>query len=153
MENTSDDLFAENPENNVITSDTVTANDIGQDLTREGGLDMNKKMDEISPLIASTSSSNPISSDLPVSSASVAEQIDYDQIFLELFLDSGKKEYMNKPRLRVTNVLKNVLQPGEVRIRVVVNQSGNVQSASVLRVGCVLSMAKRYWVRSFVPME
>lgn len=133
VENSSDDLFAGNPENNVITSDTVKANDTGQDPAREGRLDMNNKMAEISPLIASTSSSNPIPSDLPVSSASVTKQIDYDQIFLELFLDSGKKKYMNKPRLRVTNVLRNVLQPGEVRIRVVVNQSGTVQSASVLR--------------------
>jgi TonB family protein len=95
--------------------------------------DLSKKLDEMSPLMASTSVSKPQPRQLPVNSKEVKEKIDYDQIFLELFLDGGKKKYLTKPKLESSRVPRNVWQQGEVRIKVVVDQGGKVESATILR--------------------
>jgi len=87
-------------------------------------------LDEAMPLIASNAPSSQI---LPTSRKIPTQQIDYDQIFLELFLDGGKKEYHSKPKFKITNVLKNVLEPGEIRIRVIVARSGRVDQANILK--------------------
>lgn len=88
---------------------------------------------DATPLIASTGPIQPEVENLPISNTDVAAQIDYDQTFLELFLDGGKKEYDKKPKMKITNVLRNVLRKGEIRVKVIVNKYGGVQSASILR--------------------
>ena len=132
------------------TTDTLSQKQSRPDLPIVDKLNIDDKVEVISPLIASSSSTDLVPGDLSVSNATVAKQIDYDQVFLELFLDGGKKKYLNQPKLRVNNVIRNVYQQGEVRIRVVVDRSGKVDSTSVLRGineildEAVLNTVKRY---------
>jgi len=94
--------------------------------------ELSKDLDKANPLIASNAPSNKVIDNLSASSTA-AEKIDYDQIFLELFLDGGGKEYREKPKLRINSILQNVLEPGEVRVKVVVARSGRVDDASILK--------------------
>ena len=96
-------------------------------------MDLSKKLDEMSPLMASTSPSEIQIRNLPVDSKEVESQIDYTQVFLELFLDGGKKKYLAKPNLNTSRVPRNFWKQGEVRIKVVVDKGGNVENASILR--------------------
>jgi TonB family protein len=93
---------------------------------------INDKLVEANPLIASNSPSRQVFDPSSTPNAA-AQRIDYDQVFLELFLDGGAKHYKEKPKLRISNVLQNVLTPGEIRIRVIVARSGRVDQASVLK--------------------
>jgi TonB family protein len=95
--------------------------------------DLSKKLDEMAPLMASAASPKPIVRQLAVNSKEVKKQIDYDQIFLELFLDGGKKEYVSKPELKSSNIARNVWQKGEIRVKVVVDERGKVDSVTILR--------------------
>ena len=97
-----------------------------------GIAELSKDLDKANPLIASNAPSKKVIDNLSASSAA-AEKVDYDQIFLELFLDGGGKEYREKPRLRINSVLQNVLEPGEIRVKVVVARSGRVDEVSILK--------------------
>jgi len=94
---------------------------------------LSKKLDNMAPLMASTSSLEPIARPLAVNSKEVKEQIDYTQTFLELFLDGGKKKYITKPKLETSQIPRDVWKKGEIRVKVVVDQSGNVENAIILR--------------------
>jgi TonB family protein len=116
------------------SGDDTTSPNISQVLSQELAEmekdDLSPNLDKAMPLIASSSPSSQI---IPTSNKVPAQQIDYDQTFIELFLDGGKKEYKSKPRFKITNVLKNVLEPGEIRIRVIVARSGKVDQATILK--------------------
>ncbi len=101
--------------------------------TEADEFDLSKKLQEAAPLIASNSPYSIIVNDLPVSNAAIAQQIDYDQTFLELFLDGGKKVYLKKPKLKINSVIKSIMQSGEVRVRIIVGKKGDVEQASLLR--------------------
>ena len=125
-------------ESGEIIPDSITQFTEVQDLSivgdeDSGKIDLSNRLEDATPMIASTSPSETAVNELPVSNKTVANQIDYNQTFLELFLDRGKKEYINKPKLRITKVLRNVLRKGEVRIKVIVSKSGDVESATILR--------------------
>jgi TonB family protein len=62
-----------------------------------------------------------------------ASVIDYSQVFLEVFIDGGKKEYTKRPRLEITNILRNFVSKGEVRVRVNISPNGDIESASILK--------------------
>jgi TonB family protein len=91
------------------------------------------KLDATTPLMASSSLKESYINPIPVAKGAGASQIDYEQTFLEVFLDGGEKNYSHKQKFRVTNVLRNVLQTGEIRVKVHVDKDGKVQSASILR--------------------
>ncbi len=131
--NNSKNVSTEDLSKNQTKADTSLPNISQSGVTEELGgdeLGLSANLDEAEPLIASNAPSSQI---LPTSRTVVAQQIDYDQIFLELFLDGGKKEYKTKPKFKVTNVLRNVLQPGVIRIRVIVARSGKVDNAFILK--------------------
>jgi len=70
------------------------------------------------------------------------EQIDYNRVFLEPFLDNGRKKILYKESIDINAALKNLIEPGEIRIRVIVNQQGLVESADILRgINDVLDLA------------
>ena len=102
-------------------------------VTKDTTMDISKKLDEMAPLMASAAKTEPVVRQLAVDSKEVEKKIDYNQIFLELFLDGGKKKYRSRPQLQASKIPRNVYQEGEVRIKVVVDQRGNVESATVLR--------------------
>jgi TonB family protein len=60
-------------------------------------------------------------------------QIDYDQIFLEPFLDKRRKQFLRKEQFRMTGSLRQILEPGEIRIKVIVGKNGEVLAASILK--------------------
>ncbi len=84
-------------------------------------------------LIASTNLAEPTVNISGNRSATGIEQIDYERIFLEPFLDSGKKRILHKQKININSALKNVMKPGVIRVKIVVNQQGRVESASILR--------------------
>ncbi len=89
----------------------------------------NQSQTEAVPLIASTNPAEPKEEN---TSAEI-EQIDFNRIFLEPFLDTGRKKIIHKESINFNSTLKNVLTPGVIRVKVVVNQQGKVESASILR--------------------
>jgi len=101
--------------------------------TVEEEMTLSKKIEDMSPLMASASEPEPINSQLLMSSLETKNAIDYNQVFLELFLDGGKKAYLTKPKLEISRVPRDVWQQGEIRIKVVVDQKGNVENATILR--------------------
>ncbi len=127
-----------NPSTETLTTTGVMADTIPPNISQNAGNNLEEieggrleaNLEEAIPLIASNAPSSQI---LPTSRKVATQQIDYDQIFLELFLDGGKKEYQAKPKFKITNVLKNVLEPGEIRIRVIVARSGKVDQATILK--------------------
>jgi TonB family protein len=62
-----------------------------------------------------------------------APVLDYSQVFLEVFIDGGKKEYIKRPKLEVTNILRNFVAKGEVRVKVNISPSGDIESTSILK--------------------
>ncbi len=60
-------------------------------------------------------------------------QIDYNNVFLEAFLDAGKKEYIQKSKVKVNEILRLTMQSGVVRVLVIVSRNGRVESAQVLK--------------------
>ena len=60
------------------------------------------------------------------------QQIDYDHIFLEVFLDS-KKTYRKKPDVPYSNALRSFWQNGRVNVIVFVDKNGLVDSAKVVK--------------------
>lgn len=85
------------------------------------------------PLIASTQIPKPVSIGSGNAGAAEIEKLDYGRVFLEPFLDSGRKKILHKEIIQVTASLKNVMSPGTIRVKVVVNQQGLVESANILR--------------------
>ena len=79
--------------------------------------------EEIQPL-TSTETTKPESS---------VPAIDYNQVFLEAFIDGKKKVYQKRPQLQVTNILRNVMKKGEIRVKVMVSATGEIESASILK--------------------
>jgi len=93
----------------------------------------NQSQTTATPLIASTQIPEPVSSGSGNAGAAEIEKLDYGRVFLEPFLDSGKKKILHKETIQVTASLKNIMSPGIIRVKVVVNQQGLVESASILR--------------------
>jgi TonB family protein len=62
-----------------------------------------------------------------------APVVDYSQVFLEVFIDGGKKEYVKRPKLEITNILRNFASKGEIRVKVNVSPSGDIESTSILK--------------------
>jgi len=62
-----------------------------------------------------------------------AAVIDYSQVFLEVFIDGGKKEYARRPKLEITSILRNFVSKGEVRVKVNISPSGDIESVSILK--------------------
>ena len=88
---------------------------------------------EQAPLLAATQIPE---EQIPVGNQRTAtslEKIDYDRVFLEPFLDSGRKSVIRKEPLPRTQSMRNMHEPGEIRIKVIVDQQGNVESAIILR--------------------
>jgi len=63
----------------------------------------------------------------------LAQQINYDEIFLEPFLDNGNKQYIYRGKIKMNEVIRSVMRSGEIRIRVVVRKDGTVESAKIMR--------------------
>jgi len=122
----------------AVFKDTTLQNKTGQYLTNKEeftneDLDLSKKLDEMSPLMASAATPEPQIRQLPVNSEEVKSQIDYNQVFLEPFLDGGKKKYIKKPEIDASRVSRTVWKQGEILVKVVVDQGGNVEDATILR--------------------
>ncbi len=79
---------------------------------------------EIKPLNTSKGTTEP---------EALASVIDYSQVFLEVFIDGGKKEYVKRPKLEITNILRNFVSKGEVRVKVNISPRGEIESASILK--------------------
>jgi TonB family protein len=94
----------------------------------------------------------PAAEDEPIVEAVVepAPQIDYDQIFLEPFLDKRRKEFLRKEQFKLTGSLRQLLEPGQIRIKVIVGKNGEVLAATILKGinemldDAVLETVKRY---------
>jgi TonB family protein len=99
----------------------------------EDSINLSAKLDEMSPLIASAAQPEPVVHQLAVNSKEVKRKIDYNQIFLELFLDGGKKKYLSKPNIKSSRIPRSFWEVGEVRVKVIVDKQGRVESASILR--------------------
>jgi hypothetical protein len=119
------------------TSATVTENrDLAENKETdkiEDTMDLSKKLDEMSPLIASAAPPEPVVHQLAVNSKEVKKKIDYNHTFLELFLDGGKKKYLTKPDIKSSRIPRNFWKAGEVRVKVIVDKKGQVESVSILR--------------------
>ena len=85
------------------------------------------------PLLASASDAVPDNTESPVDKKEIKHFIDYDQVFLEPFLDTHGKKVIRKEKLVITETMQKVLEPGEVRVKVIVAKNGSVESASGLR--------------------
>jgi TonB family protein len=85
------------------------------------------------PIIASSKLETGISTNEPVAANETAPQIDYNNIFLEAFLDGGKKEYIQKEKVQLNEIIRRTMQSGIVRIQVIVSKNGRVESAKVLK--------------------
>jgi len=85
------------------------------------------------PLMASTSGSSSETNNSPINIEEIKAVIDYNQIFLEPFLDKRSKRIVWKEELDISESMRKVLEPGEVRIKVTVDTDGRVESATVLR--------------------
>jgi len=59
--------------------------------------------------------------------------IDYNQVFLDVFLDKGRKEYYKKEEINLNEISQDKLISGKIIIRVIVDKKGKVESARVLR--------------------
>jgi TonB family protein len=136
-------LMKQTDQQAVVKSSPVIADTSIQDLeihdlesgknTVEEDMTLSKKLEDMSPLMASASEPEPINNQLLTSGLEMKNVIDYNQVFLELFLDGGKKTYLAKPNLEISRVPRDVWQQGEIRIKVVVDQNGNVENAIILR--------------------
>ena len=85
------------------------------------------------PLLASASGPTPDMNHSPVDISEINNVIDYNQVFLEPFLDSRRKRVIWKEKLVINETLSKVLEPGEVRVKVIVAENGRVESANILR--------------------
>ena len=84
------------------------------------------------PLLAATNIAEPGNDDTEELPAEDISRIDYSQVFLEPFLDGGKKRVLYKESLNITETLKNVIEPGVIRLKVVVDQNGAAESVGIL---------------------
>jgi TonB family protein len=96
-------------------------------------MDLSKKLDNMAPIMASAAVPEPVVRHLAVDSKEVQKKIDYENIFLEAFLDNGEKKYVTKPKFDSSKIPRNFWEAGEVRVRVIVDKRGRVENASVLR--------------------
>jgi TonB family protein len=109
-----------------------------------------KQVKNITPLYASLSADNHFSSQISVRNEKDIDSIDYKRVFLEPFIDDGKKNIIKRERLNLTQSLRKAIQPGSVRIKVVVALNGAVASAEVLKSmnntvdSAVLDTVKKY---------
>ncbi len=90
------------------------------------------EIDDSSPLIASLDSREDPTSNNPVVPEPV-HQINYNDIFLEVFLDAGKKRYLRKENIKMNELVRRSMQSGLVRIQVIVSKTGKVESATILK--------------------
>ena len=85
-------------------------------------------------MLASAGEIQPLNTNTEISEPEVAAPVvDYSQVFLEVFIDGGKKEYVDRPKFEVTNILRNFISKGEIRVKVNVSPSGDIESASILK--------------------
>jgi len=82
-------------------------------------------------MASSNLSENP--TEKSIISSEVVNQVNYNDIFLESFLDSRKKSYIKKANVRMNELVRRNLSNGIVRIQVIVNKSGGVETATILK--------------------
>jgi len=110
-------------ENNLDQNDSITVQSL-----------LAKKIEPEQPILASSQPNKDVSIiQQPVQQVEAVPQVDYNNIFLEAFLDAGKKEYVKKAKVRVNEIVRKTMQAGVVRIQVIVSRNGRVESANVLR--------------------
>ncbi len=85
------------------------------------------------PLQAYSSGSGSEADNSPINIGEIKAVIDYNQVFLEPFLDERSRRIMWKEELVINETMRKVIEPGEVRIKVTVDADGRVESATVLR--------------------
>ena len=92
-----------------------------------------QKHEEVSPLLASNNVKNPVSSEVEeVAEESQNAQIDYDQTFLDVFLDS-QNEILHRETPQIRNKELGLGAKGNVIVRVLVDKVGLVESANVVK--------------------
>jgi len=128
----------------TIPNQDINYNPIPLSVSKEQDFENNTdSLDEINSLPIENLQSlenNPVliaSSDLredpTASSTDVIDQINYNDVFLEAFLDEGKKNYILKSKIRMNELVLRSMQAGVVRIQVIVDKAGNVESATILK--------------------
>jgi len=129
------------PQNPPVTVDPAESNASSPDSSSQSSsldslLEQALAVDLVSsaqPLLASASGSAPETNDNKVAISEIKSVIDYNQVFLEPFLDSRGKRVIRKEKLTLNGTLNRVLEPGEVRVKVTVAADGTVESANILR--------------------
>ena len=108
---------------NIKQNDSITARSI-----------LAKQIEAEQPILASSQPEAAITTTKqPVQQVKTIPQVDYNNIFLEAFLDAGKKEYIQKTNVKVNEILRRTMQSCVVRVQVIVSRNGRVESAKVLR--------------------
>ena len=113
-------------------NENLTANN-KTDTGKEPSMDLSKKLDDMAPIMASAAAPQPVVRQLAVDNKEVQKIIDYDKIFIELFLDGGEKKYATKQKFDSSKIPRDFWEAGEVRVRVIVDKNGSVESAAILR--------------------
>jgi len=114
---------ANNVQNNLDQNDSITVQSL-----------LAKRIESEQPILASSQPKADVSiTQQPVQQLEAAPQVDYNNIFLEAFLDAGKKEYVKKAKVKVNEIVRKTMQSGVVRIQVIVSRNDRVESANVLR--------------------
>jgi len=119
----------------------VEGNDI---LNTNGNIELNSniaaqrltaaKIENEQPILATSQpKSNVRATQQPVQQVQTTPQVDYNNIFLEAFLDAGKKQYIEKANVKINEIVRKTMQAGVVRVQVIVSRNGRVESANVLR--------------------
>lgn len=97
-------------------------------------------------LLASTE----LTADPTATTPDIQEQINYDAVFMEPFLDGGKKSYIKKHKIKMNDIIRSSIQPGTIRLKLVVNKLGKVSDAQVLKgLNPILNEAALAAVRQF----
>ena len=124
--------------NGEVTSEDSNALNLNDNLEVNSSLTAERltaaKIENEQPILASSQPKADISvTQQPVQQVQATPQLDYNNIFLEAFLDAGKKEYISKANVKINEIIRKTMQAGVVRVQVIVSRNGRVESANVLR--------------------
>ena len=93
-----------------------------------------KQLENETPILASSQPKLELKEpEVKTQNQTIMPAVDYNNIFLEAFLDGGKKEYISKEKIQVNEILRRTMQSGVVRIQVIVAKNGRVESAKILK--------------------
>jgi TonB family protein len=98
----------------------------------ESKVEATKPVKEETPTLAAAESgtAEPVEEDVQTE---IVEEIDEDQIYFEFFLDGGQKTVLRRVQPEIKGIVRSFLQPGDIRILVIVGKNGSVESAEVLK--------------------